>query len=29
MMRVQFGGTVWESTLPIRMQFIRKVYSIL
>ena len=26
---VQFGGTVAEATLPIRMQFIRKVYSIL
>ncbi|KAL1970943.1 hypothetical protein VTN77DRAFT_2777 [Rasamsonia byssochlamydoides] len=25
----KFGGTVWEGTLPIRMQFIRKVYSIL
>lgn len=26
---VKFGGTVAEGTLPIRMQFIRKVYSIL
>lgn len=26
---VQFGGSVAEATLPIRMQFIRKVYSIL
>jgi hypothetical protein len=26
---VQFGGSVSEATLPIRMQFIRKVYSIL
>ena len=25
----QFGGTVAEATLPIRMQFVRKVYSIL
>lgn len=25
----KFGGTVAEGTLPIRMQFIRKVYSIL
>lgn len=25
----QFGGSVAEATLPIRMQFIRKVYSIL
>jgi hypothetical protein len=25
----QFGGMVAEATLPIRMQFIRKVYSIL
>lgn len=28
-MKLQFGGTVAEGTLPIRMQFIRKVYSIL
>lgn len=26
---VQFGGSVAEATLPIRMQFIRKVYAIL
>lgn len=26
---MKFGGTVAEATLPIRMQFIRKVYSIL
>jgi hypothetical protein len=26
---VQYGGMVAEATLPIRMQFIRKVYSIL
>lgn len=26
---IQFGGSVSEATLPIRMQFIRKVYSIL
>ncbi len=26
---VQFGGSVAEATIPIRMQFIRKVYSIL
>lgn len=26
---VQFGGSVAEATLPIRMQFVRKVYSIL
>jgi protein lifeguard len=26
---VQFGGTVAEAALPIRMQFIRKVYAIL
>ena len=25
----QFGGSVAEATLPIRMQFVRKVYSIL
>jgi hypothetical protein len=25
----KFGGTVAEGTLPIRMQFIRKVYAIL
>lgn len=25
----QFGGSVAEATLPIRMQFIRKVYAIL
>ena len=25
----KFGGSVAEATLPIRMQFIRKVYSIL
>ena len=28
-MRCQFGGTVAEATLDIRMQFIRKVYAIL
>jgi len=27
--RAKFGGSVAEATLPIRMQFIRKVYSIL
>lgn len=27
--KVQFGGSVSEATLPIRMQFVRKVYSIL
>lgn len=26
---LQFGGSVAEATLPIRMQFIRKVYAIL
>ena len=26
---LQFGGSVAEATLPIRMQFVRKVYSIL
>lgn len=26
---VQFGGSVAEATLPIRMQFVRKVYAIL
>ena len=25
----QFGGSVAEATLPIRMQFVRKVYAIL
>jgi hypothetical protein len=25
----KFGGTIAEATLPIRMQFIRKVYAIL
>lgn len=26
---MQFGGSVAEATLPIRMQFVRKVYAIL
>lgn len=26
---LQFGGSVAEATLPIRMQFVRKVYAIL
>lgn len=26
---IQFGGSVAEATLPIRMQFVRKVYAIL
>ena len=29
LIQVQFGGSVAEATLPIRMQFVRKVYSIL
>lgn len=27
--RLQFGGVVAEGTIDIRMQFVRKVYSIL